>query len=75
MKKRVTLELDEYAVEMIDRVAKRRLGVGRNAFIALSALRWALEFDLVDPAPKRKIDHKKVHEVIGDMQVRLLKAL
>lgn len=75
MKRRVTLELDEGAIEMIDLIAKRRLGVGRNAFIALSALRWCLEFDLAEPASKRKLDHKKVHQAIGEMQVRLQKAL
>lgn len=75
MKKRITLELDRQAVEMIDRVARDCLGVGRNAFIALAALRWVLDFELAGAGAKRRLDHKIVHAAIADMQNRLLKAL
>lgn len=75
MKRKITLFLEQEALELVDEVAKRRLGIGRNAFVTLAAISMALQFSSIIPKPKRRQSLEKFEAVLSEVRGAIEKAL
>lgn len=75
MKRKITLFVEHEALELIDDVAKARLGIGRNAFLTLAGVSLALQFAPIVPRPKRKHSLEKLQHTLTMVQEAMEKAL
>lgn len=75
MKRKITLVVTQEALDLIDEVAKRRLGIGRNAFLTLAGIYLAVQFAAIVPKPKRKHSLEKLGEVLTEVRGRIQNAL
>ena len=75
MKRKITLLIDVEVLELIDEVAKRRLGVGRNAFLALAGVSAALPFASIIPRPKRRQSLEKLEAFLTEVRGQIEKAI
>lgn len=75
MKRKITLFLPQEALELVDEVAKTRLGIGRNAFVTMAAITFALQFHSIIPKPKRRQSLEKLGAVLAEVRGAIEKAL